>query len=354
MFRSRLLACLLLIGMGACSTQPNPNPPPTPANTPAAAPAAPIRILRLDSYHDGYMWSTEIHRGVVDGLKDHGYAVDGQNITLEDRYLDTKRNTSPEYFARIGAETIAYIRATKPDLVIVSDDNATRLVVQPMRLDGIRFVILGLNGKPEDFELTTSPYVAAVLERPHIQEFMGWIEQVFGENARVTMLAEDSATSAGLFGDNKVEKAAEKTTVKLVNMTFTNNYAEWQKIVLAAPQTSAILFLGSYSTLRRADGSAVEPTECLRWTLANSPIPVLNFWEEAAHVGALGGPVISGYTQGYEAAARAARILDGTPINAIGFSAPPRGKLIVNRNAMNHWGVQIPLDLLEVSEIVVE
>ena len=78
----------------------------------------------------------------------------------------------------------------------------------------------------------------------------------------------------------------------------------------------------------------------------------MGFWEEAVHIGTLGGPIISGYTQGYEAGVRAAMILDGTPPSEIGFSIPPRGKLMLNRNAVEQWNVEVPLDLLEVSEIV--
>ncbi|MBK8024755.1 MAG: hypothetical protein IPK19_25865 [Chloroflexi bacterium] len=58
--------------------------------------------------------------------------------------------------------------------------------------------------------------------------------------------------------------------------------------------------------------------------------------------------------RGFVAAEKAAEILQGATCADVGFSVPPRGKLMINRNAMEHWDVQIPLDLLEVSEIVTE
>lgn len=317
-----------------------------------STPADSVRILRLDSYHLEFAWSGEIRRGVLDGLKDSGYEPDDTNIIFDERYLDTKRNTSEEYFEQISEETIAYIRETKPDVVIVSDDNATRMIVQPMREDGINFVILGLNGKPEEYELEDSPYVTAVLERPHAAEMMGWIEKVFGEGTRISILAEDSLTSERMFGDGSVEATIKATSIELVDLTKTNDYEAWQDYVKAAPDNSDVLFLGAYSTLRGPEDEVIEPLAALQWTLENSEIPVMGFWEEAVHVGTLGGPIISGYTQGYEAAVRAAKILDGVSPQEIGFSAPPRGKLMINRHAVEKWSVKIPLDLLEVSEIV--
>jgi ABC-type uncharacterized transport system substrate-binding protein len=237
-------------------------------------------------------------------------------------------------------------------LVIVNDDNATRLVVQPMRDEGVSFVILGLNGAPAEYELEGSANVAGILERPHAAEMAEWIERVFGDDSRISVLAEESLTTDRMFGDGSVEETIEATSVEIVDMNFTNDFTAWQDYVNAADETSDVLFLGAYSTLRGENGEVVEPLATLTWTLENSEIPVMGFWEEAVHIGTLGGPIISGYTQGYEAAVLAARVLDGTSPGEIGFIVPPRGKLMVNRNAVEQWDVEIPLDLLEVSEII--
>jgi ABC-type uncharacterized transport system substrate-binding protein len=341
----------MFLALVGCSVQGTPTPQPSPEPTQAAQ-ADPIRILRLDSNHAEFAWSGEIERGVLQGLADNGYEVDGENVVFDVFYLDTKRNTTPEYFEHIGEEAISYIRETQPNLVIVNDDNATRLVVQPMRDEGIPFVILGLNGSPEEYELDGSPNAAGVLERPHAEEMMGWIELVFGEESRISFLAEDSLTTERMFGDGSVAQTVEATTVQLVDMTYTNDFTAWQAYVNDVSETSDVLFLGAYSTLRGENGEIIEPLEALTWTLEHSDIPVMGFWEEAVHIGTLGGPIISGYTQGYEAAVLAARVLDGTSPGEIGFSVPPRGKLMVNRHAVAQWDVEIPLDLLEVSEIV--
>lgn len=348
-----LILSLFLIVVG-CSPQPAPTATPQPTATPepTAEVQATIRVLRVDSNHAEFPWSGEISKGVVAALRDNGYDVD-KNVTYDEFYLDTKRNTSAEYFEKISAEAIAYIEETGPDIVIANDDNAARLVVQPMRDSGVIFVVLGVNGTPEAYELTESANVSGVLERPHMAEMMVWIEQVFGKDASISILAEDSTTSTSMFGDGAIAQTVQASEIELDGITLTSDFQEWQAFVKAAPETSDVLFLGAYATLRDENGEAIEPVAALNWTIENSEIPVMGFWEEAVHLGMLGGTVISGYTQGYEAAERAAKILDGEPVDEeTRFSIPPRGKLIINRNAIERWSLEIPISLLEVSEIV--
>lgn len=311
-----------------------------------------VRILRLDSYHAEFPWSAQIHLGVMAALADNGYEVDGETVILDEFFMDTKRNTSAEYFEQIGEETIAYIEETQPDIVIANDDNAARLVAYPLRTEDVRFVLLGVNGTPEDYDMVGSTTIAGVLERPHVSQLASWIEQVMGAETRVSIIAEDSPTSDRMFGDGVIEQTIDDSPLELVGVTFTSDYAEWQDYVLSADDHTDVLLIGAYATLRDANDEAVEPVDALAWTIANSPIPVMGFWEEAVHDGTLGGPVISGYNQGYEAGLRAVAILNGTPVEEIGFSVPPRGKLIINMDSAEQWGVNIPLSLLEVSEIV--
>jgi ABC-type uncharacterized transport system substrate-binding protein len=351
MTRKLLVLLVMVMALVGCRPQVSTSQPQTSQTATQAPTNKSVKLLRLDSNHAEFAWSQEIRRGVLQALSENGYTLD-ENLVLDERYLDSKRQTSPEYLERIATETIAYIRETKPDLVIVNDDTASRLVVQPMRTEGIPFVILGLNGKPEQYELDESDYVTGILERPHVKEMMDWIEQVFGDESRVSFLAEDSITTDGMFNDGSVEAAVKASEVEFVGLTRTNEFEAWQEFVRNAPETSDVLFLGAYASLRRPNGEAVEPLEALQWTLENSEIPVMGFWEEAVHIGTLGGPIISGYFQGYEAALRAVEVLKGTAPGDMPFSVPARGKLMVNRSGADHWKVEIPVNLLEVSEIV--
>jgi ABC-type uncharacterized transport system substrate-binding protein len=131
----------------------------------------------------------------------------------------------------------------------------------------------------------------------------------------------------------------------------TSSYSEWQAFVRAAPDTSQVLLVALYQTLRDDAGQTVDAPEVMAWTVANSPIPVVGIWEFAVQEGALGGSVISGFNQGYEAGQKASQILNGTPPSEIPVSTPKRGKLVINSAAAARWDVKFPLDLLEVSTV---
>jgi len=312
----------------------------------------PIRILRLDSYHPEFPWSAQIELGVLAALEDNDYVVDGESVIFDVFFMDTKRNTSEAYFEQISEETIAYIRETEPDIVIANDDNAASLVAYPLRDEDVRFVLLGVNGTPEGYEFDGSITIAGVLERPHISQITAWIEQVMGEGTRISIIAEDSPTSDRMFGDELIQDTIRESNNELVDVIFTDSYEDWQDYVLSADEITDVLLIGAYATLRDENDETVEPVDVLLWTVSNSPVPVMGFWEEAVHDGTLGGPMISGYNQGYEAAERAIMILEGTPVSEIGFTVPARGKLMINRNAVEQWGVEVPLNILEVSEVI--
>jgi ABC-type uncharacterized transport system substrate-binding protein len=347
--------CLILIGCTPQAAPPTVTPvPPTDEPTEAVAAAEePLRVLRLDSYHIEFAWSYEIQQGVLQALADNGYDTETDAVVFDEFFMDTKRNTGDDYFEQIAEETMEYIRETQPDVVIANDNNAARLVAAPMRDEGVNFVLVGYNGDPAALELTDSAYIAGVLERPHMEEMSAWIEQVFGEETRVAMLADGSETSeAMLVEDTGLVDTVNETSLEVVDVSLINDYAEWQEHVKAADEMTDILFLGPYATLRDENDDAVEAADALEWTLENSPVPVMGFWEEGVHLGMLGGSVISGYVQGYDAGVKAAEILGGAEAGDIGFSVPPRGKLMISRSAMERWDIDIPLDLLEVSEII--
>ncbi|MBK8024756.1 MAG: hypothetical protein IPK19_25870 [Chloroflexi bacterium] len=102
-----------------------------------------------------------------------------------------------------------------------------------------------------------------------------------------------------MFGDGIVAETIAESSVELVDIIRTSDFEDWQGIVQNIDETSQVLYLGSYAALKTDNGDPVQTLDALNWTLENSPVPVMGFWEEAVHIGTLGGPIISGYTQGF-------------------------------------------------------
>jgi ABC-type uncharacterized transport system substrate-binding protein len=345
----------MLIG---CTGQPAATEPPdqpsaaTPIPQPESSFTAenPARIVRLDSYHESYLWSISLYEGLQRGLAEGGYSMAAENIDIQPFFMDTKRNADSAYFEAIAQEALTFIREQQPDVVVANDNNAVRLVIQPLLDDGIPIVFAGLNDEPEIYGLADNPNVTGVLERAHVAETFRWIERVFPEAQHITCILDDSVTTASYL--SVVEAAlsesrfAEQSSIELIS-TLT----DWQAAVMAAGDTSEAIVIGTYHTLRDENDDPVHEDDVMAWMVANSPLPLVPFWEFSIEQGALGGSVISGDLQGYEAGRLAAQILNGAQAGDLPIVTPARGKLIVNPEAMTRWEVQIPLNLLEISAV---
>jgi len=107
------------------------------------------RILYVNSYHKGYDWSDGEQRGAETVLA-------GSGIDLRIVYMDTKNNTSEEFCRQSALKVKKYIEEFKPDVLIVSDDNAFAYVVAPYYRNGnLPVVFCGVNW---DVSVYGAPY----------------------------------------------------------------------------------------------------------------------------------------------------------------------------------------------------
>lgn len=88
-----------------------------------AASLAGKKVLFIDSYHEGYGWSDGITTGIKTGLQDSG-------VELKVIRMDTKRNTGDAFKKEAALKAKAEIEAFKPDVVIASDDNASKFLIE--------------------------------------------------------------------------------------------------------------------------------------------------------------------------------------------------------------------------------
>jgi len=92
----------------------------------------------INSYHAGYAWSDKIEAAVKDKLQEH--------CNIHVFRMDTKRHTSEKHGHQKALEAKALIERVKPDVVIVSDDNASKYLLAPYyKNSAIPFVFCGIN-----------------------------------------------------------------------------------------------------------------------------------------------------------------------------------------------------------------
>ncbi len=102
------------------------------------------KCLLVMSYHKGYEWNDGIERAVRREL--HG------RCELKVFYMDTKRNTSEEWGKQQAIRAKNLIGMFRPDVVIASDDNASRYLVKPYyRNARLPFVFCGINWSADEY-----------------------------------------------------------------------------------------------------------------------------------------------------------------------------------------------------------
>jgi len=81
----------------------------------------PKRILLLNSYHKGYLWTDDITKGIEDTLTGH-------SLELHIDYMDTKRQFDLEYREILTRFLFQKYRNQEYDVVITTDNNAYDLI----------------------------------------------------------------------------------------------------------------------------------------------------------------------------------------------------------------------------------
>ena len=87
-------------------------------------------------------------------------------------FMDTKRNPSEEFIKRRAAEILDSIKLEKPDLLIVSDDNAVKYLVEPHpREINIPIVFCGVNWSVKQYDLSEHS-ITGILEMLPVAELL--------------------------------------------------------------------------------------------------------------------------------------------------------------------------------------
>jgi hypothetical protein len=111
---------------------------------PLTASSGASKCLYVSSYHRGYAWSDGVEQGLRKVLTGH--------CEIRQIDMDTKRNKSVEFKQSAAIAVKREIETWQPDVVIVSDDNAAKYVVEQYYRDAnTPFVFSGVNWTVKEY-----------------------------------------------------------------------------------------------------------------------------------------------------------------------------------------------------------
>lgn len=303
----------------------------------ASAAAAPPLVLVINSYHPSFPW-VRLHNSAL--AKSLGPSVDIRYF-----HMDTKRLPQQQFQERAELAYEKY-QELKPDVVVLTDDNAAQYLGRRITTSGTPVVYLGINGNPRNiFEVGDN--ATGVLERPLMKRSVLFMQDILPNGLDKCLILFDSGVTAQTVLDT-IFRGRTSTRFGHINadIRLVQKYSEWKQLVLSAEKNGYdAIFLGLYQTI--TDGEQHVPDEDIaRWTSANSTVPVFCFWDFAVGKDkAIGGLVLAGEPQGQVAATFVRRILAGETAATLEPAIAEHGHFLFSYHELDRWNITLPPSL---------
>jgi ABC-type uncharacterized transport system substrate-binding protein len=294
--------------------------------------AAGKKILFIDSYNEGYPWSDGIWKGVQSAVKASG-------ATVEAVHMDTKQHPSEEAKKAAAARVVAEIEKFKPDILIASDDNASKYVIVPTYKDkDIPVVFDGINWDASMYGYPCRN-VTGMLEVSALGALVEDLKK-YSKGPRVGFLASDNET-------NRKEVAASDKKFNLaLNAAFVTKFADWKQKFVELQETNDILIVDVFEGIQDFNKD-----EAKAFVQKSTKIITGSTYEDLAEYSALSMAKIP-EEQGKYAANTALLVLMGKKISEIPIVANKRFMMIANMKLLRKLGVQPDANLLNSAKII--
>ncbi|WGL61215.1 hypothetical protein QEJ31_06370 [Pigmentibacter sp. JX0631] len=303
-------------------------------------------IVVIESYSKSHKWDTDYCKALSEKL--------GKKYKLTFFEMDTKRIPKTEH-EKMAAKAWELIQQIKPILVILGDDAALKFVGPNLENNKIRSVYLGINNNPRAYFENAPKYLTGILERPLIRRSALFIKEIIPTAKNVLIMFDSDRTSEIVYEDFFSSKPSVVFSGINYDIFLNKTFLEWQKHISNAPKKYDAIITGLYQSITDKKGKNADEDKTISWTSQNSKLPLFAFWDVTVGKNkALGGLVITGYTQG-KAAAEVAEKLLASP-NLLPSSLFPvylqEGIFLFSNHEVKKFNINIPSDIKKDSKYV--
>lgn len=293
-------------------------------------------VLVISSYHAENRWTEDCLNGVKDTLEPK------HDVTLF--YMDTKRKPKSQY-PKIAQDTLKVVESSKPDIVMLTDDNALNFLGQKISDQHIPVVFYGINNNPRvyfsDERLPNNVY--GILERHLLIPLVRHINMISPlKHKKVLLLFDNSNTSKSIIeidlkGSNNIIVDGTELHWEMVN-----DFDEWKAQVSSSIDNYDAIILDTWFTIENEKTKQVIPeNEIIDWTGTHSPVPVFSVISRTVSKDkAVGAFVLRGYDQGKEAAEMVLMLLNGEKPKK--FKTIKSGQFYLNQTNLEKFNLAVP------------
>ncbi len=303
------------------------------------------KVLYVDSYHADFPWIQDITAGMLQvfGIEENEDGTLNQSqglVELKIHHMDTKRHQGPDFMQKAVQDALSIIEVWQPDVVITSDDNAAKYLIEPyFKGSELPFVFCGVNWDASVYGFPQEN-ITGILEVQMIDQLVNELSS-YAKGNRVGFIKGDSLTAVKE-GEN-FESLLGYPIVK----SYARDYADWKEKYIALQKQVDILLVGHLEALPDWD----QDFESLSsFMLQNTEIPT-GSWDPWFSEMVLITYAQIGREQGEWAAEAALKILQGTSPSRIPISRNKNAAIYLNMKLARKLNIKFPMELVERSHL---
>jgi PAS domain S-box-containing protein len=289
-------------------------------------------ILLLNSYHQGYKWTDDETRGVLETL-----GRQEKHIKVYTEYMGTKWTASAPYFQQLQETYKHKFNSITFDVIIATDNDAFNFLrsYRDETFGPVPTVFCGVNYfQPE--ELKGLDLFTGVSETADFKATLDLMLRLHPSTKRIVIIIDTSETGTHVFQE---VSAATPLYEKKVIFEFLQDLPmeELQKRVARLPADSLVLYTFFF---RDKKNQLFEHDESITLISQASHVPVYGAWDFSLGHGIIGGKLVCGFEQGKMAAEMAKRILQGERTENIPVALKSPSHFMFDYKQMQRFGIE--------------
>ena len=303
------------------------------------------RVLYVNSYHKGYIWSDNIEKGLLKALggqasHDGEFDTSNSDIDLKFFRMDTKLNTSEDFKKDAALSAKKIIDKWQPDIVLTSDDNAAKYLIVPYYKNSpIPFVFCGLNWDASGYGFPFKNTTGMVEINPVLETID--ILRNYAKGDRLGFIG-----AKVLSEEKELHHFQEVLKINFAAGSLVSDFDEWKReYIKLQDKVDMLIWLAPMGI----DGWNDELAD--QFILENTKIPSGGTGDNNVRFALLGKVKIA-EEQGWWLGKTALRILDGTSPADIPLTTNKESRIYLNMQLAKKIGVIFPIELLEKATLL--
>ncbi len=292
-----------------------------------------LNILILHSYHQGLQWTDSISEGIEEGLSSIS-----NNVELHYEYLDTKRNSGEEYqdylvnFIRFKSK----LNKIEYSLIICSDNNALNFIQKygAELYPEIPVVFCGVNNFKPDL-VKGIEHVTGVVETIDYSGTLQLMSDIHPDRNNIVVILDKTPTG------QSIKKEFELAADKFIDRFTFKFYQDFCLKEITQPISKLgendLIYLLTFN--RDRSGAFISYADAIRLLHDASKVPIYGSWEFYFGNGIVGGIITSGYEQGFAAAQKTIKIIEGHPADTIPVQLTNTNKAMFDSRELEVFGI---------------